>query len=80
MNQTIIDYAIWQAIHDLESCCRHRVSGLQIDPVDIEYKPKIKAALEILKLCGIEVTQTTKYPTITINYNKNTNPYFGKAN
>lgn len=46
--QKVIDYAIWQAITDLESRCRHRPTGLQIEVEDREHDPVVKAALEIL--------------------------------
>ena len=40
MNQTVINYAIWQAITDLETYCRHRRNGtfLQIEIEDREAK------------------------------------------
>lgn len=51
IKQIIVDYAIWQAITDLESRCRHRSSGLQIE---IEDKEPI---FEQMRLAGMPPTE-----------------------
>ena len=49
MNQTLKDYAIWQAISDLEMYCRSRRNGtfLQVEIEDREAKPIVSSALRI---------------------------------
>lgn len=75
---TIRDYAIWQAITDLESRCRHRASGLQIEIEDREHSPVVQYALEVLEECGVEIIRDARYPNIKINYDRSTNKFFGK--
>ncbi len=77
-HNAIEQYAIWQAITDLESRCRHRASGLQIEIEDKEHEPVVQAALEILKECNVEIIRDNHYPNIKINYNKDDNKFFGK--
>lgn len=74
----IIDYAIWQAINDLEARCRWRPTGLQIEIEDRSHEPAVSAALDILGECGVEVVRNERYPNIKINYDRTKNPYFGK--
>lgn len=71
----IIDYAIWQAITDVESRCRHRPTGLQIEIEDREHEPVSAVALEILVECGAAVVENDKFPNIKINYDKNKNVF-----
>ena len=78
-DQTVKDYAIWQAITDLESRCRHRSSGLQIEIEDKEHEPVVSAALLILAECGVDVVRDAKFPNIKINYDRSKNQFFGRA-
>lgn len=78
-DQTVKDYAIWQAITDLESRCRHRSSGLQIEIEDKEHEPVVQAALLILGECGVDVVRDAKFPNIKINYDRSKNKFFGRA-
>lgn len=73
------DYAIWQAINDLESRCRHRSSGLQIEIEDKEHEPVVQAALLILAECGVDVIRDAKFPNIKINYDRSQNQFFGRG-
>ena len=76
----IMDYAIFQAIHDLESRCRHRHGGyLQIEAEDRENVPVIKAALQCLRDCGVRIVEDEGYPNIRIDYDRSKNQYFGRG-
>lgn len=76
----IVKYAIWQAIHDLESRCRHRHGGfLQIEAEDRENVPVIKAALQILRDCGVKIVEDVGYPNVRIDYDKSQNEFFGRG-
>ncbi len=77
--EIIKDYAIWQAITDLESRCRHRSSGLQIEIEDKEHEPVVQAALLVLGECGVDVVRDAKFPNIKINYDRSQNKFFGRA-
>ena len=75
----IVNYAIYQAIHDLESRCRHRHGGfLQIEAEDRENVPVIKSALQILRDCGVKIVEDVGYPNVRIDYDKSQNEFFGK--
>lgn len=78
-NKILQDYAVWQAITDLESRCRHRSSGLQIEIEDKEHEPVVQAALLVLTECGVDVVKDAKFPNIKINYDKSKNQFFGRA-
>ena len=74
----IVNYAIYQAIHDLESRCRHRHGGfLQIEAEDRENVPVIKSALQILRDCGVKIVEDVGYPNVRIDYDKSQNEFFG---
>lgn len=78
-NKILQDYAVWQAITDLESRCRHRSSGLQIEIEDKEHEPVVQAALLVLGECGVDVVRDAKFPNIKINYDRSKNQFFGRA-
>jgi hypothetical protein len=78
----IRNYAIWQAIHDLESHCRHRAAGrhqdwLQIESEDRASTPVIERALKCLEDCGVEIVRDPNYPNIRIVYDRASNENFG---
>lgn len=76
----IVKYAIWQAIHDLESRCRHRHGGfLQIEAEDRENVPVIKAAIQCLRDCGVKIVEDVGYPNVRIDYDKSKNEFFGRS-
>jgi len=80
--RSIIDYAIWQAITDLESHCRHRTAGqhqdwLQIESEDRASSPVIERALKCLQDCGVEIVRDPNYPNIRIVYDRASNENFG---
>ena len=77
----IRDYAIWQAIHDLESRCRHRTAGqhqdwLQIESEDRASTPVIERALKCLQDCGVEIVRDPNYPNVRIVYDRSQNENF----
>lgn len=79
-----IKYAIWQAITDLESHCRHRTAGqhqdwLQIESEDRASSPVIERALKCLQDCGVEIVRDPNYPNIRIVYDRASNENFGRA-
>jgi len=81
---SIVDYAIWQAITDLESRCRHRTAGphtdwLQIESDDRASSPVIERALKCLQDCGVEIIRDEKYPNIRIVYDQASNENFGRG-
>lgn len=80
-NQVLTEYAIYQAIHDLETYCRHRPAGgymwLQVESEDRATVPVIKNALLVLKAAGIEIIRDKpKYPNIRIVYDRAGNRFF----
>ena len=76
----IVNYAIYQAIHDLESRCRHRHGGfLQIEAEDRENVPVIKSALQILRDCGVKIVEDVGYPNVRIDYDRSQNEFFGRS-
>lgn len=83
-NQKIMDeYAIYQAIYDLETYCRHRPAGghiwLQVESEDRATAPVIENALMVLQAAGVEIVRDKpKFPNIRIIYDKTNNPFFGK--
>ena len=83
-SDTITDYAIFQAISDLERVCRHRTATqsedwLQIESEDRTTKPVIEAALIALEAANIELKRRDKFPNVLIVYDRSTNRFFGKA-
>lgn len=76
--QWIVDYAIWQAIHDLESRCRHYPTGLEIKVQDRTNSVPVEYALKLLEMVGVEMIKNDKFPNIKIIYDKSQNPLFGK--
>jgi len=80
----IRDYAIWQAISDLERVCRHRTATaaedwLQIEAENRTHIPTINYALEVLKACGVEMDSKIGFPNIRIIYDRSKNKFFGKS-
>jgi len=83
-SDTIRDYAIWQAISDLERVCRHRTATqsedwLQIESEDRTTKPVIEAALIALEAANIELKRRDKFPNVLIVYDRSQNKFFGKS-
>ena len=79
-DKTVKDYALWQAITDLEMFCRHRSAGqLQIESEDKQSTPIIENALILLKALKVDIEQNPHFPNIKINYNRDDNPFFGKS-
>lgn len=76
--QWIVDYAIWQAIHDLESRCRHYPTGLEVKVRDKANSVPVEYALKLLEMVGVEMIKNDKFPNIKIIYDKSQNPLFGK--
>ncbi len=77
-DEYIVDYAIWQAIHDLESRCRHYPTGLEIKVKDKANSVPVEYALRLLELAGVEMVKNDKFPNIKIIYDRSQNPLFGK--
>ena len=83
-SDTITDYAIFQAISDLERVCRHRTATqsedwLQIESEDRTTKPVIEAALIALKAANVELKRREKFPNVLIVYDRSQNKFFGKS-
>lgn len=76
--QWIVDYAIWQAIHDLESRCRHYPTGLEIKVQDRANSVPVEYALRLLEMVGVEMIKNDHFPNVKIIYDKASNPLFGK--
>jgi hypothetical protein len=84
VNDVIINYAIWQAISDLERVCRHRTATaaedwLQVEAENRTHIPTINYALEVLKACGVELDSKIGFPNIRIIYDRSKNKFFGKS-
>jgi len=78
------DYAIWQAISDLERVCRHRTATaaedwLQVEAENRTHIPTINYALEVLKVYGVEMDSKIGFPNIRIIYDRSKNKFFGKS-
>ncbi len=58
-DEFIVDYAIWQAIHDLESRCRHYPTGLEIKVQDKANSVPVEYALKLLEWSGLRWLKTT---------------------
>ena len=81
MNQTLKNYAIWQAINDLEMYCRSRRNGtfLQIEIEDREAKPLVSHALRILELCNVNLVKDPYgFANVRIDYDRSQNEFFGR--
>jgi hypothetical protein len=81
MNQTLKDYAIWQAISDLEMYCRSRRNGtfLQVEIEDREAKPVVPHALRILELCNVNLVKDPYgFANVRIDYDRSQNEFFGR--
>lgn len=77
-DEWIVDYAIWQAIHDLESRCRHYPTGFEIKVQDREHDIPVQHALKLLNVVGVKIDKNDKFPNIKIIYDRSQNPLFGK--
>jgi len=78
-DEWIVDYAIWQAIHDLESRCRHYPTGLEIKVQDRANSVPVEYALRLLELAGVEMIKNDHFPNVKIIYDRSQNPLFGKS-
>ena len=83
-SDTITDYAIFQAISDLERVCRHRTATaaedwLQVEAENRTHIPTINYALEVLKAAGVEMDSKIGFPNIRIIYDRSNNKFFGKS-
>jgi hypothetical protein len=84
ISESIVDYAIWQAISDLERVCRHRTATAAEDWLQVEAENRthiqtINYALEVLKACGVEMDSKIGFPNIRIIYDRSNNKFFGKS-
>ena len=77
-DEFIVDYAIWQAIHDLESRCRHYPTGLEIKVQDRANSVPVEYALKLLEMVGVEMVKNDHFPNVKIIYDRSQNPLFGK--
>ncbi len=77
-DEFIVDYAIWQAIHDLESRCRHYPTGLEIKVQDRANSVPVEYALRLLEMVGVEMIKNDHFPNVKIVYDRSQNPLFGK--
>ncbi len=78
-DEWIVDYAIWQAIHDLESRCRHYPTGLEIKVQDRANSVPVEYALKLLEMVGVEMVKNDHFPNVKIIYDRSQNPLFGKS-
>ena len=81
MNKILTDYAIWQAINDLEMYCRSRRNGtyLQVEIEDREAKPVVSHALRILELCNVNLVKDPYgFANVMIDYDRSQNEFFGR--
>ena len=77
-DEFIVDYAIWQAIHDLESRCRHYPTGLEVKVQDKANSVPVEYALRLLEMVGVEMIKNDHFPNVKIIYDRSQNPLFGK--
>lgn len=77
-DEWIVDYAIWQAIHDLESRCRHYPTGLEVKVQDRANSVPVEYALKLLEMVGVEMIKNDHFPNVKIVYDRSQNPLFGK--
>lgn len=78
-DEWIVDYAIWQAIHDLESRCRHYPTGLEVKVQDKANSVPVEYALRLLEMVGVEMVKNDHFPNVKIIYDRSQNPLFGKS-
>ena len=78
-DEYIVDYAIWQAIHDLESRCRHYPTGLEVKVQDKANSVPVEYALKLLEMVGVEMVKNDHFPNVKIIYDRSQNPLFGKS-
>ena len=78
-DEWIVDYAIWQAIHDLESRCRHYPTGLEVKVQDKANSVPVEYALKLLEMVGVEMVKNDHFPNVKIIYDRSQNPLFGKS-
>ncbi len=78
-DEWIVDYAVWQAIHDLESRCRHYPTGLEVKVQDKANSVPVEYALKLLELVGVEMIKNDHFPNVKIVYDRSQNPLFGKS-
>jgi len=78
-DEWIVDYAVWQAIHDLESRCRHYPTGLEIKVQDKANSVPVEYALKLLELVGVEMVKNDHFPNVKIIYDRSQNPLVGKS-
>ena len=76
--QWIVDYAVWQAIHDLESRCRHYPTGLEVKVQDKANSVPVEYALRLLEMVGVGMIKNDHFPNVKIVYDRSQNPLFGK--
>jgi len=77
--QWIVDYAIWQAIHDLESRCRYYPTGLEVKVQDKANSVPVEYALKLLEMVGVTMVKNDHFPNVKIIYDRSQNPLFGKS-
>ena len=77
-DEWIVDYAIWQAIHDLESRCRHYPTGLEVKVQDKANSVPVEYALTLLEMVGVEMVKNDHFLNVKIVYDRSQNPLFGK--
>jgi len=78
-DEWIVDYAVWQAIHDLESRCRHYPTGLEVKVQDKANSVPVEYALKLLEMVGVEMIKNDHFPNVKIIYDKASNLLFGKS-
>ena len=78
-DEWIVDYAVWQAIHDLESRCRHYPTGLEVKVQDKANSVPVEYALKLLEMVGVEMIKNDHFPNVKIIYDRSQNPLFGKS-
>ena len=78
-DEWIVDYAIWQAIHDLESRCRHYPTGLEVKVQDRANSVPVEYALRLLEMVGVGMIKNDHFPNVKIIYDRSQNPLFGKS-
>jgi len=78
-DEWIVDYAVWQAIHDLESRCRHYPTGLEVKVQDRANSVPVEYALKLLEMVGVEMIKNDHFPNVKIIYDRSQNPLFGKS-
>ncbi len=78
VDEYVTNYAVWQAIHDLERRCRHYPTGLEIKVQDREHDIPVQHALKLLNVVGVKIDKNDHFPNVKIIYDRSQNPLFGK--